>query len=47
MAPKPLVFGVYPFGVVGGPNGLVAGPPDDIGRIGQTLSELAGDGPPC
>lgn len=37
---------MYPFGIVGGPNGPVAGPPDDIGRIGQALKELAGGGPP-
>lgn len=41
-----LVFGVYPFGVAGGPDGLVVGPPDDLGRIGAALAELAGAGPP-
>ncbi len=43
---QPLVFGVYPFGTVGGPGGVVSGPPDDIGRIGAALQDLAGDGPP-
>jgi hypothetical protein len=42
----PLVFGVYPFGVTGGPNGIVQGPPDDVGRIGTALHGLAGNGPP-
>jgi hypothetical protein len=43
---QPLVFGVFPFGIAGGPEGLVSGPPDDVGRIGEALQELAGDGPP-
>jgi hypothetical protein len=43
---QPLVFGVYPFGTVGGPGGVVSGPPDDFGRIGAALAGLAGDGPP-
>ena len=46
MRPPPLIFGVYPFGLVGGPGGVVAGRPDDIGRIGEALGALAGDGPP-
>jgi hypothetical protein len=43
---RPLVFGVYPFGIAGGPNGLVSGPPDDIDLIGAALDGLAGHGPP-
>jgi hypothetical protein len=46
LEPRPLVFGVYPFGIAGGPDGVVSGPPDDIGLIGQALGGLAGDGPP-
>lgn len=42
----PLTFGVYPLGLVGGPGGVVAGRPDDVGRIGAALAGLAGDGPP-
>jgi hypothetical protein len=42
----PLTFGVDPFGIAGGPAGLVSGPPDDVGRIGVALQDLAGDGPP-
>lgn len=40
------MFGVYPFGIAGGPGGMVSGPPDDIGLIGEALHGLAGDGPP-
>jgi hypothetical protein len=43
---RPLVFGVYPFGIAGGPGGVVSGLPDDIGLIGEALQGLAGDGPP-
>lgn len=43
---QPLVFGVYPFGIAGGPDGAVSGLPDDAGRIGEALQDLAGDGPP-
>jgi len=43
---EPLVFGVYPFGIVGGPRGAVVGPPDDFARIGSAMEGLAGDGPP-
>jgi hypothetical protein len=47
MDPKsPLVIGVYPFGITGGPSGAVIGPPDDFARIGAALQDLAGDGPP-
>jgi hypothetical protein len=28
-----LTYGVYPFGLAGGPDGLAAGPPDDFGQI--------------
>ena len=31
---------------MGGPGGVVSGPPDDIGLIGEALHGLAGDGPP-
>ena len=41
-----MTFGVYPFGIAGGPAGLVAGPPDDFAKIGKALQDLAGDGPP-
>ncbi|MGH2513636.1 MAG: hypothetical protein ACRDGQ_13220 [Candidatus Limnocylindrales bacterium] len=44
--PPPLVFGVFPLGISGGPDGVVIGPPDDFGRIGEALQDLAGDGPP-
>jgi hypothetical protein len=46
LSPQPLVFGVYPLGIAGGPGGVVSGPPDDIGRIGAALHGLSGDGPP-
>jgi hypothetical protein len=40
------VFGAYPLGIAGGPEGVVSGPPDDIGRIGEALRGLGGAGPP-
>jgi hypothetical protein len=46
VGPPPLKFGVYPLGLTGGPDGVVTGRPDDIGRIGEALGALAGDGPP-
>jgi hypothetical protein len=46
LGPPPLTFGVYPLGLAGGPGGVVAGRPDDIGRIGEALGALAGGGPP-
>jgi hypothetical protein len=41
-----LVFGAFPLGVAGGPNGVAAGPPDDFERIEEAMNRLAGDGPP-
>jgi hypothetical protein len=38
-------FGVFPFGVAGGPDGLAVGPPDDFGQIRRLLRILQGDGP--
>lgn len=46
MEAQPLVFGVYPFGTAGGPDGVISGPPDDTALIGQALGDLAGGGPP-
>ena len=46
MGTQPLVFGAFPFGIAGGPGGLVSGPPDDFGQIGAALQGLAGDRPP-
>jgi hypothetical protein len=43
---KPLVFGVFPLGMAGGPDGLAVGPPDDFDAIGAAFAELQGDGPP-
>ena len=43
---QPLVFGVFPLGIAGGPEGVLSGPPDDVGRIGDALRDLAGDGAP-
>lgn len=40
------MFGVYPFGISAGPDGLIVGPPDDLSRVGAALSELSGGGPP-
>ena len=39
-----LTFGVYPFGLAGGPDGVAAGPPDDLGQIRRLLRVLQGDG---
>ncbi|MBO3749409.1 hypothetical protein J5X84_25300 [Streptosporangiaceae bacterium NEAU-GS5] len=41
-----LVFGVFPLGIAGGPDGLAVGPPDDFEAIGRALAELQGDGAP-
>jgi hypothetical protein len=41
-----LRFGVFPFGMAGGPDGLAAGPPDDLDRVAAAIIELQGDGPP-
>lgn len=40
----PLVFGVFPLGMAGGPGGLAVGPPDDFDAIGRAVQELQGDG---
>lgn len=40
----PLVFGVFPLGMAGGPGGVAKGPPDDFEAIGRALGELQGDG---
>ena len=39
-------FGVFPFGLAGGPDGLAAGAPDDFAQIRRLLRILQGDGPP-
>jgi hypothetical protein len=39
-----LVFGVFPLGMAGGPDGLAVGPPDDFEAIGRALGELQGQG---
>lgn len=46
MTTEPLTFGVYPFALSAGPDGLIDGPPDDVARVADALQELAGDGPP-
>ncbi len=43
---SPLVFGVFPLGMAGGPDGVAVGPPDDFEAIGRALGELRGDGRP-
>jgi hypothetical protein len=40
----PLVFGVFPLGIAGGPGGVAAGPPDDFDAIGRAVVELQGEG---
>jgi hypothetical protein len=40
----PLVFGVFPLGLAGGPDGVAAGPPDDFEAIGRAFEELQGQG---
>jgi hypothetical protein len=42
----PLVFGVFPLGIAGGPGGVAKGPPDDFAAIERALGELQGDGNP-
>jgi hypothetical protein len=39
----PLVFGVFPLGIAGGPDGVAAGPPDDFSAIGRAVQELQGE----
>jgi hypothetical protein len=36
----PLVFGVFPLGMAGGPGGVAKGAPDDFEAIGRALGEL-------
>ncbi|HEY7015959.1 MAG TPA: hypothetical protein VH480_24545 [Streptosporangiaceae bacterium] len=43
---SPLVFGVFPLGMAGSPDGVAVGPPDDFEAIGRALGELRGDGGP-
>ncbi|KUL22674.1 hypothetical protein [Actinoplanes awajinensis] len=40
----PLIFGVFPLGIAGGPDGIAAGPPDDFEAIGRMVRELQGEG---
>lgn len=40
-----LTFGVFPFSLAGGPDGLAAGPPDDFAQIRRLLGILQGGGP--
>jgi hypothetical protein len=42
----PLVFGVFPLGIAGGPDGVAVGPPDDFEAIGRAFRELQGEGRP-
>jgi hypothetical protein len=39
-------FGIYPFGLAAGPDGVTAGAPDDWPRIHEALERLRGTGPP-
>ncbi|GAA2470023.1 hypothetical protein [Winogradskya humida] len=41
-----LIFGVFPLGIAGGPDGIVAGPPDDFEAIGRMVREVQGEGHP-
>jgi hypothetical protein len=41
-----LVFGAFPLGLAGSPDGLAGGPPDDFGKIAHAATLLQGDGPP-
>lgn len=40
----PLVFGIFPLGMAGGPDGVAVGPPDDFEAIGRAVGELQGNG---
>ncbi|HEY5196937.1 MAG TPA: hypothetical protein VIJ51_07910 [Solirubrobacteraceae bacterium] len=40
-----LVFGAFPLGLAGSPDGVASGPPDDVERIAEAVTLLAGDGP--
>lgn len=39
-------FGAFPLGIAGTPDGLAAGPPDDIEQIGEAMTALQGGGEP-
>ncbi|HWH10765.1 MAG TPA: hypothetical protein VG165_06525 [Solirubrobacteraceae bacterium] len=41
-----LVFGAFPLGLAGTPDGLASGAPDDFGKIFEAVTLLQGDGPP-
>jgi hypothetical protein len=41
-----LRFGMFPFGMAGGPDGLAVGPPDDLDQIARAFDELQGAGRP-
>jgi hypothetical protein len=41
----PLSFGIFPLGLAGSPDGVAAGPPDDVEQIAAAFAELQGDGP--
>ena len=42
----PLTFGVYPFGLAAGSDGVASGPPNDFAQIRHALDLLRGSGPP-
>jgi hypothetical protein len=44
--PQSLTFGLFPLGLAGGPDGVAAGPPDDVDQIVRAVQYLQGDGPP-
>ncbi|HEY5353778.1 MAG TPA: hypothetical protein VIK57_15110 [Streptosporangiaceae bacterium] len=44
--PQPLTFGLFPLGLAGSPDGVAAGPPDDVDQIVRAVQYLQGDGPP-
>jgi hypothetical protein len=44
--PQSLTFGVFPLGLAGSPDGVAAGPPDDVDQIVRAVQYLQGDGPP-
>jgi hypothetical protein len=39
-----VMWGVFPLGMAGGPDGLAVGPPDDFEAIGRALGDLQGHG---
>jgi hypothetical protein len=44
--PQSLTFGLFPLGLAGSPDGVAAGPPDDVDQIVRAVQYLQGDGPP-